>query len=83
MRSKNIGMASEKTVSKHLNVLEIAPEIGRANSKPLSTQGDNHFCFIHCRDGIKSGLSTPKFDAILKWPPKAPGVFPMSSLVFL
>ena len=32
-------MASEKTVSKHLNVLEIVPEIGRANSKPLSDQG--------------------------------------------
>ena len=65
MRSKNIGMASEKTVSKHLYVLEIVPEIVRANSKLLSDQGDNHFC-LHCRDGIKRGLSTPKFDAILK-----------------
>ena len=65
MRSKNIGMASKKTVSKHLNVLEIVPEIGRANSKPLSTQVDNRFC-LYCRDVIKMGLSTPKFDALLK-----------------
>ena len=45
-------------------MLEIVPEIGRANSKPLLTQCDNHFC-LHCVDGIKSGLSTPQFDAII------------------
>ena len=54
MRSKNIGMASEKTVSKHLNVLEIVPEIGRANSKPLSDQGDNHFC-LHFAVTVSKG----------------------------
>ena len=53
-------------------MLEIVPEIGRANSKPLLTQCDNHFC-LHCVDGIKSGLSTPQFGAIISLQCKSPG----------
>ena len=35
--------------------MEIVPEIGRATSKPLLTQGENHYR-LHCLEGIKSGL---------------------------